>query len=246
MRAFLHIVAGERAGEKIPLPETLPFVIGRKKGDLRLEDPMVSGVHARIVNREGIWVIRDLQSTNGTVVDGMPVREAALEPGSEVVIGSCRMILFEGPEGGTGTAPGKEEPPLLDRAWLLDEEVSEARTAGDAGHSQGDVIKQELRLPPGLNAIFEVVAGPDAGKVVRLSRGTVTIGRRTGEVPLADAEVSRRHTVVEVFGRDMIFLRDLGSTNGTFHNGRRVTVARLRPGDTVGVGRTVLRFQIVA
>jgi ABC transport system ATP-binding/permease protein len=247
-RAFLQIVAGVRAGQTIPLPETLPFVIGRKKGDLLLEDPLVSGVHARILFRDGAFVLQDLNSTNGTLVDGRRAREATLKPGAELVLGSCRMVLFQEPEEG----PAQEEQskaagkPQLDIAWLLDEEVVDLRPLGDATRTQGDVIGQDLRLPPGMNAVLEVVAGPDAGKVFRLTRGTVTIGRRTGEIPLADAEVSRRHSVIEVFGRDMMFLKDLESTNGTYHNGRRVPVARIRAGDTVGIGRTVLRLQILA
>ena len=67
-----------------------------------------------------------------------------------------------------------------------------------------------------------------------------------GEVPLTDVEVSRRHAVVEVFGREMIFLRDLGSTNGTYHNGRRVSISRLQPGDTIGVGKTVMKLKVNA
>jgi pSer/pThr/pTyr-binding forkhead associated (FHA) protein len=63
-------------------------------------------------------------------------------------------------------------------------------------------------------------------------------------VPLSDIEVSRRHAVIEVFGRRMLFLRDLGSTNGTYHNGRRISVARLRSGDTIGIGRSVLKLRI--
>ena len=59
-----------------------------------------------------------------------------------------------------------------------------------------------------------------------------------------DGEVSRRHSVIEVFGREMIFLRDLGSTNGTYHNGRRIKVARLKHGDTIGIGKSVLRLQL--
>ena len=245
-QAFLQIVAGARAGLKVPLPETIPFVIGRKKGDLLLEDPLVSGVHARILHRDGSFVLQDLHSTNGTLVDGRLVREATLRPGAEVAIGSCRMILFQEPEEGadSGGRPVRAARSQLDIAWLLDEELGDPRQAGEAVRPQGDLIGQDLRLPPGMNAVFEVVAGPDAGKTFRLTRGTVTIGRRAGEVPLADPEVSRRHTVVEVFGLDMIFLRDLGSTNGTFHNGRRVPVARIRAGDTVGVGRTVLRLQV--
>jgi pSer/pThr/pTyr-binding forkhead associated (FHA) protein len=63
-------------------------------------------------------------------------------------------------------------------------------------------------------------------------------------VPLSDGEVSRRHAVIEVFGRDMVYLRDLGSTNGTYHNGRRVAVSRLRAGDTIGTGKTVLKLHV--
>jgi pSer/pThr/pTyr-binding forkhead associated (FHA) protein len=244
-RAFLQIVAGHRAGTQVPVPETVPLVIGRKKGDLVLDDPLVSGVHARIIFRDEQWVIQDLSSTNGTMVDGRLVREAQIRPGNEIAIGSCRMILFiggeEDPQAGERRAAGQQQ---LDIAWLLDEELVDVRKSGDQTRSQGDVIGQDLRLPPGMNAVLEAVAGPDAGKVFRFTRGTVTIGRRAGEIPLTDPEVSRRHTVVEVFGRGMIYLRDLGSTNGTFHNGRRVAVGRIRAGDTIGVGRSVLKMHV--
>ncbi|MFH1463813.1 MAG: FHA domain-containing protein [Pseudomonadota bacterium] len=244
-RAFLQIVAGHRAGAQVPVPETVPLVIGRKKGDLVLDDPLVSGVHARIIYRDEQWVIQDLSSTNGTMVDGRLVREAQLRPGNEIAIGSCRMILFlgseEDPQAAERRAGGQQQ---LDIAWLLDEELVDVKKSGDQTRSQGDVIGQDLRLPPGMNAVLEAVAGPDAGKVFRFTRGTVTIGRRAGEIPLTDPEVSRRHTVVEVFGRGMIYLRDLGSTNGTFHNGRRVSIGRIRAGDTVGVGRSVLKMHV--
>jgi hypothetical protein len=131
-----------------------------------------------------------------------------------------------------------------DLAWLLDEELVELGGSGERTRSPADVIGQELRLPPGLNALTEVVAGQDTGKVFRFTRGNINVGRRNGEVPLSDGEVSRRHSVIEVFGRDMIFLRDLGSTNGTYHNGRRILVARLRSGDTIGVGKTVLKLHV--
>jgi len=75
-------------------------------------------------------------------------------------------------------------------------------------------------------------------------RGNIGIGRRQGEVPLTDVEVSRHHAVIEVFGREMIFLRDLGSTNGTYHNGRRVGVAKLSDGDTIGTGKTVMKLRV--
>jgi ABC transport system ATP-binding/permease protein len=241
--SFLQIVSGPRQGTSVALSGVKPLVIGRKRGDLILDDPLVSGSHCRIVERDGKLLLQDLGSTNGTLVDGRRVRETALQPGAEITVGNNKLILFVGEQ----PPKAREEAshvtaPQLDIAWLLDEELVELRP-NDNPHA-ADVIGQDLRLPPGLNAVVEVVAGLDAGKVYRFSRGNIAIGRRVGEVPLSDVEVSRHHAVIEVFGREMIFLRDLGSTNGTYHNGRRISVAKLTNGDTVGCGKTVMRLQV--
>ena len=108
----------------------------------------------------------------------------------------------------------------------------------------GDIIGQDLRLPPGVNALVEVIAGLDQGKIFRFARGNISVGRKTGDIPLSDGEVSRKHSVIEVFGREMVFLRDLGSTNGTYHNGRRIGVARVKSGDSIGIGKSVLKLVI--
>jgi pSer/pThr/pTyr-binding forkhead associated (FHA) protein len=243
--AFLQIVSGAREGLNVPLEADRPVTIGRKRGDLLVDDPLVSGRHCRIELREEGWFVVDLGSTNGTLVDGRLVREAKLEPGSELTLGGCRMVLYVGDESpATRSSDPTAGPAQLDIAWLLDEELVELRGSGERTRTPGDVIGQDLRLPPSLNAVVEVVAGQDAGKVFRFTRGSVSIGRRQGEVPLSDVEVSRRHAVVEVFGREMIFLRDLGSTNGTYHNGRRVTVSKLQNGDTIGCGKSVMKLQV--
>lgn len=244
-RSFLKIVAGARQGMNVPLPTRDALVIGRKEGGLLLDDPLVSGRHCQIVPRGGEYVLQDLGSTNGTMVDGRLVREVALKPGNEIALGSTRLILFTGATEAGDEEPAKDVPASqLEIAWLLGEELVELAGSGERTRSTADVIGQDLRLPPGLNALVEVVAGQDTGKVFRFTRGNVNIGRRAGEVPLSDGEVSRRHSVIEVFGREMIFLRDLGSTNGTYHNGRRVSVGRLRSGDTIGVGKTVLKLHV--
>lgn len=246
-QAFLQIVAGARKGLNIPLHAARPLVVGRKRGDLILDDPLVSGSHCRILHRDGKYVLQDLGSTNGTMVDGRMVREHTLRPGAEIAIGSSRMILFVGAEEDIEEASDPSDrhaPPHLEIAWLLDEELVELRSQAERARLTADVIGQDLRLPPGLNAVVEVLAGPDAGKVFRFTRGNVSVGRRHGEVPLSDVEVSRHHAVIEVFGREMIFLRDLGSTNGTYHNGRRISVSKLESGDTVGCGKTVMKLQV--
>lgn len=243
-QAFLKIVAGAGQGLNVPLPVEGKLVVGRRGGDLVLDDPMVSGRHAEIEALDDGWVVRDLGSTNGTMVDGRLVREARLKVGVEIVVGGTRLVLFQAADEPPGPAEPRSPPSHVEIAWLLDEELVELPGSADRTRTTADVIGQDLRLPPGTSAVLEVVAGQDAGKVFRFTRGNVVLGRRNGEVPLTDVEVSRRHAMVEVFGRDMIFLRDLGSTNGTFHNGRKVAASRLRPGDTVGVGRSVLKLQV--
>jgi pSer/pThr/pTyr-binding forkhead associated (FHA) protein len=242
--AFLQIVSGIRRGLNVPLPADRPLVIGRKRGDLILDDPLVSGSHCQIVAKEGGFVLQDLGSTNGTQIDGRMVREAVLKPGVEIGVGSSRMVLYVGEDPREATDANRASPSQLEIAWLLDEELVELRSGAERGRPPADVISQDLRLPPGLNAVVEVIAGQDAGKVFRFTRGNVSMGRRQGEVPLSDVEVSRHHAVVEVFGRDMIFLRDLGSTNGTYHNGRRINFSKLQSGDTIGIGKTIMRLQI--
>ena len=244
--AFLKVVAGARQGFNVSLSPDAPLVIGRKRGDLLLDDPLVSSTHAQIMVRNDGWTIQDLGSTNGTLVDGRLVREAPLRPGSEIAIGNTRLVLFVGLEDAaeSNIEEDSTRKTATEIAWLLDEELVELRGPQDRTSSGADVIDQDLRLPPGMRAAVECVAGSDAGKVFRFTRGNVSIGRKTGEIPLTDLEISRRHAVIEVFGREMIFLRDLGSTNGTYHNGQRITVSRVHNGDTIGVGRSVLKLDI--
>ena len=66
--------------------------------------------------------------------------------------------------------------------------------------------------------------------------GEVLLGRDAGcTVPLPAEDVSRRHARVTADG-DGHLLADLGSTNGTFVNGRRITMHRLAAGDRVRLG----------
>jgi pSer/pThr/pTyr-binding forkhead associated (FHA) protein len=247
--AHLKILAGARQGVQVPLSAQQPLGIGRRVGELLLDDPLVSGRHCQVLKRGDDWVVQDLGSTNGTMLDGRLVREAVLTPGSELAVGSTRLVLLTSGDDDPGdrSVPrdGREDASAqVEAAWLLAEELVDVAGSPERTRADTDVIGQELRLPPGMAANVEIIAGQDNGRLVRFARGNVHIGRRHGEVPVSDTEVSRRHAVIEVFGRDMVFLRDLGSTNGTYHNGRRTSVARLHHGDTIGVGKTVMRLDL--
>ena len=71
-------------------PEEL--VLGRHYDcDVVLSDPSVSRRHARIVFRDGSWVLQDLASTNGTKVNGAGVGRCVLRPGDHLILGSERL-----------------------------------------------------------------------------------------------------------------------------------------------------------
>jgi len=97
------------------------------------------------------------------------------------------------------------------------------------------------RRSPGL----VVVAGADIGKRHPLPATGLVIGRdpQAAGLVLVDPAVSARHCVVEVDGDTGAFrVSDLGSRNGTFVNGEKVSERSLVEGDKIFVGETVLRF----
>lgn len=76
----------------------------------------------------------------------------------------------------------------------------------------------------------------------RLTPGSVkTIGRATRADFILDAPlVSRVHCRLTAHSSTRLEVQDLGSTNGTYVNGRRVTRTELRSGDRLGLGRAEL------
>jgi FHA domain len=64
------------------------LLIGRGPScDVVLPGTVVSRRHARLLWRDGGWILRDLESLNGTIVNGTRVTRCRLEPGDELVIG---------------------------------------------------------------------------------------------------------------------------------------------------------------
>jgi FHA domain len=92
-----------------------------------------------------------------------------------------------------------------------------------------------------------VLASPalEEGDVVALDLHPLTVGRGANNTLALDGDeyASTRHARFEP-RRDGIWIEDMGSTNGTFVNGIRLTrERRLTPGDVVRIGETDLRFE---
>lgn len=87
---------------------------------------------------------------------------------------------------------------------------------------------------------FVMRSGPTPGKVFPLEETELSVGREgNNAIPINDAEVSRKHATLELRGSSYI-IQDLGSTNGTFVNGARISSPQvLNPGDTVSFGENI-------
>lgn len=96
-------------------------------------------------------------------------------------------------------------------------------------------------------AKLTIRSGPQAGRELVVDRPSIRIGRGSGnEITLQDDQASRQHAEITQQG-NQYFVRDLGSTNGTFVNGQRISGAQpLQPGDQIRVGETTLGFQPAA
>jgi pSer/pThr/pTyr-binding forkhead associated (FHA) protein len=126
-----------------------------------------------------------------------------------------------------GALPGS--PP----AWedLTEQEQQAWRAAVSAVTGPGD--KTLVEAVPTQSLVVKT------GDQTRAFRSDFTAGRQ-GNLPVSDEHASSHHALFQ-FAHGLWYVEDLGSTNGTYLNGRRIYQAqRLKKGDKIKIGRTVM------
>lgn len=103
-----------------------------------------------------------------------------------------------------------------------------------------------LNLPPVRRlASLRVVRGIDAKAYLEIGERKVYLGRREqNDLILTDLNVSRLHASID-YERHRHMIHDAGSLNGLFVNGERMSDACLLPGDEIGIGNTLLRYEVI-
>lgn len=97
MNAMLFIRAGQSKGRGFPLPDGARVVIGRgADSDLQLADEGLSRAHCAIESKEDHFLLTDLESRNGTFVNGKPAGETFLSSGDLIEVGAATIeFTFE-------------------------------------------------------------------------------------------------------------------------------------------------------
>lgn len=235
------------------------LVLGRRKADVVLNDPEISGQHAELLWDGQVLRVKDLGSTNGTFVNDKQIQEQVVTTGELITLGRTVFLVTLPSLGGGVELPLSSAVPTRPHIPLgIYEGISWTRTVSaeledralpDSELNGTEVFDTQtpdfrLLLPPNTVLQLEFLAGPEKGRTVSLEQGNLELGRQDTVVVVADKDVSRRHVAIDCYGRDQMFLRDLGSTNGTYLNGEREGFARLQSGDTLVLGKNVLQVLI--
>ncbi len=217
----------------IPLQKDVT-TLGRKLTDIILDDSKASGHHAEVRKDGGSYRLVDLKSTNGTYLNRRKVDEMILSDQDVIEIGMTTLCFFQDIrdfhgviEEVTGSVKTKEPllPPVEDQPNRLSGITTNSRTLA--------------QIP----IEFEVIDGEQAGKKFRFRKSHVLMGREEGDLVLLDMDMSRKHALVEVLSANVIFIKDLESTNGTLVNDRLIQSQRIRNGDRIRVGGSTMIFR---
>ena len=94
--AFLVVIYGDDLGRRVPLSAE-PLVIGRSsKSAIQLDEQSVSRRHCEVTFEDGRYVVRDLDSTNGTYLNDLPVERGDLRDGDQLKVGPTIFKFLSG------------------------------------------------------------------------------------------------------------------------------------------------------
>jgi predicted Zn finger-like uncharacterized protein len=127
-----------------------------------------------------------------------------------------------------------------DQTVVISPLPSFARASATSSNLKLPPADDGIRLPPTANVLLSIVSGPEKGKVHKLTKPRVVVGRQGSDIPLNDPEISRFHCVLEV-RETYINLKDMDSTNGTFYEEERVRAAMLQDGAEFRIGTSLIR-----
>ncbi len=165
------------------------YTIGRlPDNDIRIDNPAVSGHHSLIINILNDSFLEDLNSTNGTYVNGKLIKKHAMQHGDVITVGHHQLRFVDGQEGDAEQDEFEKTMVITsstqgeDRIRRVGQAVEQAAKAAPKRTAAGEV---PTALP---KAKLQVLSGAFAGRELELTKALTTLGRPGVQV----AAITRR------------------------------------------------------
>ncbi len=212
-----------------------PLEIGREGSPgLKLEDPLVSRSHAKVYSFEGQVLVEDLNTKNGTFVNGVREYKRPLKNGDRLEFGKY-VVLYRQAAGEPVPAPVELSAPADD-----DDEDS---LGGGSTEIIGPGLYNRMRVEAAskLEPHLQLKAASGA-KTFPLKYSKLTIGTRD-DCQIRVEEVDRSEAaVIEKQADGSFLIRKLGLLGSMQINGRKAKEATLAEGDTIELGKATFVF----
>jgi pSer/pThr/pTyr-binding forkhead associated (FHA) protein len=218
-----RLVTIAKEGPREYVLESGSLTLGRSESNqIVVSDLRVSRLHARIDHGPSGIELTDLQSANGTFVNGERVAHAVLRGGENIVVGSTSFRFERG-----GSRPTQQMATISTSRELETVVLSDPLA----------MLVNDTKTP------CLVVTHGGRVRQFELADEALRIGREAdNDIVLESPDVSRHHARVERRA-DGFWLVDLGSWNGTYVTGRRIEEEHLENGETIQVGGARLTFK---
>jgi len=187
------------------------YTIGRlPDNDIRIDNAAVSGHHSLIINILNDSFLEDLNSTNGTYVNGKLIKKHALQHGDVVTVGHHQLRFVEDDE-----QQDEFEKTMVIQPSARPVEKLRAVVADGAGAAGTAATGRSRALADGAAALkkakLQVLSGAFAGREVELSKALTTLGRPGVQV----AAITRRNEAYYIVHVDSGKADDFPLLNGT-------------------------------
>ena len=166
------------------------YTIGRlPDNDIRIDNPAVSGHHSLIINILNDSFLEDLNSTNGTYVNGKLIKKHAMQHGDVITVGHHQLRFVDGQEGDAEQDEFEKTMVITtssqgeDRIRRVGQAVEQAAKATAPKRTAAGEVPTALP-----KAKLQVLSGAFAGRELELTKALTTLGRPGVQV----AAITRR------------------------------------------------------
>jgi len=155
------------------------YTIGRlPDNDIRIDNPAVSGHHSLIINILNDSFLEDLNSTNGTYVNGKLIKKHAMQHGDVITVGHHQLRFVDSQEDGEVEQDDFEKTMVITSSTQGEERIRRVGVAVDQAANATALPKAKL----------QVLSGAFAGRELELTKALTTLGRPGVQV----AAITRR------------------------------------------------------